>query len=85
MVSVKWQIAFPTAQHSVIASPRAHLQATSDLGPPLAGGGRLGHDHQISVEVFRDLDLGALRHSNTSSRSSFGMTHAGAEWEGAFP
>jgi hypothetical protein len=34
--------------------------AAADLSPPLAGGGRPRHDHQVSVEMLQDLDLGAL-------------------------
>jgi hypothetical protein len=34
--------------------------ASAELGPPLAGARRPGHDHQVSVEVLQDLDLGAL-------------------------
>jgi hypothetical protein len=35
--------------------------AAADLGAPVAAGGRPRRNHQVSIQVLQDLDLGALR------------------------
>jgi hypothetical protein len=63
-------LADPVGEPLLIPQEAVGFCAAADLGPPLAGAPRPGHDHQISVEVLQDLDLGrwGTRRSKASSR-----------------
>src|SRR5262249_18062539 len=51
------------------------LCAAADLGPPLAGEGWTRHDHQVSIEVLEDLELGALGISPQQVIQSLQLAH----------